>query len=162
MAESANIEERTDEFIREYNRLKQLSQLPDNKVIASMIDISSASTLSNILARRQNIKPAAWRLFQEKFLKKRVGENSDISKDGEPTPMQILAVLADAFRAQAEMMRDIRNEMARADTQARMETNLNRVFGGLEAVGEIQDHAIKKILSDLAEIKAKIGGPSKG
>lgn len=94
--------------------------------------------------------------------------------NSEPSPMQILDRLskafidqAEGFKAQAhafalhvELMKEIRNEMARGDTQARMETNLNRVFGGLETVGERQDHAIKRILADLAEIKGKINGPS--
>lgn len=129
-----------------------------------MIGISSASTLSNILARRQNIKPTAWRQFQEKFLKTPVGGSSEISKEalkeGEPTPMQILAILAEAFKAQTEIVKSIEKNMARQESQARMETNLNRVFGGLETVGDRQGHAIKQILGELAEIKGKIDGLS--
>lgn len=96
--------------------------------------------------------------------------------EAEPSPMQILdrlsiaykdqaKALADqaaGFRAQAEGFRTLtetvnqmRNEMARANAQADLQTNLQRVFGGVETIGDRQEQYIKKILADLAEIKKK-------
>lgn len=89
-------------------------------------------------------------------------KNNATKGSNEPTPMQILAILAEAFKAQTEIVKSIEKNMARQESQARMETNLNRVFGGLETVGERQGHAIKQILGDLAEIKGKIDGLSEG
>lgn len=76
------------------------------------------------------------------------------------TADQLFAMFMEVTKAQTAILGDIRNEMARRDSQARMETNLQRVFGGLETIGERQDHAIKQILADLAEIKGNTGDPS--
>lgn len=84
------------------------------------------------------------------------------SDEAQPSVMQILSVLAEAFKAQAEIMKSIESKMAQEKTQARMEINLNKVFGALEAIGDRQDDATKKILSDLAQIKGKKNGPSEG
>lgn len=113
--------------------------------------------------------------WAKKYLEKLPNSNSSDTQK-EPTAMQILAVLtntinlqteayrehAAALKVQAELMESIKKDMARQESQARIEANLNRVFGGLETIGEIQEHAIKKILSDLAEIKANRNGPSTG
>lgn len=75
---------------------------------------------------------------------------------------KILEAMLSIIDTQTTILKDIRDGMARADAQARMEANLNRVFGGVETVGERQNHAIKQILLDLAEIKGKIDGLSEG
>lgn len=93
--------------------------------------------------------------------------HSSVPSLAEPSPMQILATLAEAFKdqarafaAQADVLKSIENKMAQENTQARIDTNLKKVFAGIETIGEIQGQAIKKILADLAEIKGGKKGPS--
>jgi transcriptional regulator with XRE-family HTH domain len=104
------------------------------------------------------------------------------AKSGEPSAMQILDRIsmafvdqakaiadqaegfraqAEAFRAQTELIKEIRKEMARQDSQARIESNLNEVLTGVETIADRQGDAIKQILSDLSIIKLNRNGPSK-
>lgn len=178
MASTVNIEPRTDEFISIFNMLKNNGVIANNEEFAKSIGYKSGSGLSEILGRRQNISWQKWLAFKQEYSAK-IAELSEIPLAGEAgsekkqeaieelSPGQIMTVLAraidkyaGAYEVQADLLKDIRSEMARADAQARMEANLNRVFGGLETVGERQDHAIKKILSELTEIKGKINGLS--
>lgn len=80
--------------------------------------------------------------------------------------MQILNLLAKAYDKQAEtiniqtgILEGIKKEMARELTQARIESNLQKVFGGLETIGDRQGHAIKQILLDLDELKRRRNDP---
>lgn len=154
MARSSEIEKRTDDFIREFNRLKASGLITNNEEIAALLGYSSGTSISEILARRQNIPAEKWLLFKRKF-----GIASDNSEERFSAD-QLFAMFMQVSNAQTAILGDIRSKMALESTQGRMETNLNRVFGGVETIGERQDHAIKKILADLSEIKGKISGPS--
>lgn len=156
MAKLKKIEARTNWFIDAYKKLENNQLLPSNTDLARLMQMNSKSTVTNILNREQNIQPEQWERFRDHF---GLADGSEINEP-DPTPMQILAVMAEAFKAHARTMENIEKNMARADSQARVEVNLQRVFGGVEAIGEQQDHALKKILEDLAEIKGKIGGLS--
>ena len=70
----------------------------------------------------------------------------------EPTPMQILSVLADAFKAQADLMKSMESKMA-------LESSLQEVLAGVETIADRQGFAIQKILDDLAELKRRKNGP---
>jgi hypothetical protein len=67
MAQTVNIEERTENFIEAYQNLKNQGILPDHKELAKIMGVKSVSTISEILGKRQNIKPENWRLFKEHF-----------------------------------------------------------------------------------------------
>lgn len=67
----------------------------------------------------------------------------------EPSAMQILSVLAEAFKAQAEIMRNIEKNMARADTQATMDANLVRTLTGVEVLNQ-DSQKLLKLLSEAA------------
>lgn len=84
----------------------------------------------------------------------------------DPTPMQILSVLAGAFKDQAETLRiqvgilgTINKEMARQDSQARLEANLNETLAGVEFVSKIR---IQQVLDQLQELKAQRKVPVAG
>lgn len=86
----------------------------------------------------------------------------------DPSAMQILAVLADAFRDQAALMKNIESKMAREDTQATIEkevkglaTNLNVAQADIEKISLVQDRT-EKVLNYLAELTAGKNPPSKG
>lgn len=92
----------------------------------------------------------------------------------EPTPMQILAVLADAFKAQAEMMRNIESKMAQETTQAIIQeavkklddkakeigTNLIRTLTVVESARIVQDRSQIELLDHLRKLKAGKDLPS--
>lgn len=93
--------------------------------------------------------------------------NGDKGAIQELSPGQVMSILtmafkdqAEAFKAHARTMENIEKNMARAESQARVESNLQRVFGGVETIGDQQGHALKQILADLVEIKEKIDGLS--
>lgn len=131
MARAATIEERTDLFIAEYERLTKNSELPDNKVLADQLGIKSPSTLSNILGRRQNIKHSAWKAFKEKYGLKEIQKSSEKEDISEPTLNQILMIMA-------KTMQKIEGKMAQADAQARIEANLKTVVVAVRSLNKRQ------------------------
>jgi hypothetical protein len=90
------------------------------------------------------------------------------------TTQNILFILAETVKDQAATRREqmelmkthgrilesIESKMAREITLADVALNLQRVFGGVETMGERQEAAIKTILSDLNKIKAQTKVPS--
>lgn len=87
----------------------------------------------------------------------------------EPTTMQILAALAEAFknqaealRTQAEIMKIIEKNMARADSQARSELSLTDIRKDVTTLVERQELAIEEFRERFLEIREGAKGPSKG
>lgn len=87
-------------------------------------------------------------------VKKEVG-GSQIS---EPTPMQILAVLADALKAQAEIMRSIESKMAQESTQAIIDKKLSAVedkiteaLAGIDTIVDQADEILRKFPSQISK-----------
>lgn len=80
MGQSIKILPITERFINEYYRLKRAGKLPPNVELAAIMEIKTPSTISNILVRKQNIKPEAWELFRNKF------RISEAEGNGQPTP----------------------------------------------------------------------------
>lgn len=170
MAEATTIFERTDDFIREYKRLKDLAEIPDNKELAAEIGIGSASTISNILGRRQNITPEAWKAFRDKYLPNMAHYGSGELRESQklvPDPMEIIDRLSRAqenysegFRALVTVMERIEKEMARADAQARMETNLKRTLAAALTVAKGQEDGMKELRDLLSQVRAQKNSPS--
>ncbi|HSW70854.1 MAG TPA: hypothetical protein VLH77_02620 [Gammaproteobacteria bacterium] len=69
---------------------------------------------------------------------------------------------ADGFRALAIILERMESKMARQESQAIIEANLQEVLAGVETIADRQGDAIKQILSDLSELKEKKNAPSKG
>lgn len=153
MAEATTILERTDDFIREYKRLKNLAQLPDNKSLAIEIGVGSASTISNILGRRQNVTPEAWKAFREKYLpgwgpppasELREFQNSAVN------PMEIIERLSrvqenysEGFKTLAAVMERIEKGMAQERTQAIIKNTVNEIVASLADAKEVELFASK-------------------
>lgn len=78
----------------------------------------------------------------------------------EPTPMQILAVLAEAFRTQAEILRSIESKMARADALATVDTNLIRTLAVVESARIVQDRSQIELLDHLRKLSSGTAPPS--
>lgn len=102
----------------------------------------------------------------------KTGELQNVPKTSEPSAMQILKVLADAFRdqatvisVQAEILRSIEEKMAREATLARMEPNLMRTLAAALTVAKGQEDAMKELrglLSPPVRKKAPSRGVDKG
>jgi hypothetical protein len=67
LAKIKKIEPRTNQFIMEYERLNKENRLPSNVKLAEIMGIKSKSSVTEILAKRQNIQPAAWDKFRAHF-----------------------------------------------------------------------------------------------
>lgn len=67
MAKISKIEDRTLKFIEAYNRLKESKEFPPNTELAKILHMSSKSTVSEILGKRQNIQPKQWEYFKSHF-----------------------------------------------------------------------------------------------
>lgn len=61
------LENRTLRFIEHYNRLNAEKKLPANVDLANILGIKSKSTISEIIAKRQNIQPDSWDKFKSYF-----------------------------------------------------------------------------------------------
>lgn len=62
-----HIEDRTKQFITEYNRLKKEGRIESQSEIANLFGLEGKTSISNILNLNQNIKPAHWELFKKEF-----------------------------------------------------------------------------------------------
>jgi hypothetical protein len=67
MAKAAIIEERTEQFIKSFNYLKDNGLINDNKEVAELFGYKSTSAISEILGRRTNIQPEMWEKFKKKY-----------------------------------------------------------------------------------------------
>lgn len=105
--------------------------------------------VSTYLNGRQSVSTKFLKSFCEAFKLDFEAIMTGIKPKGEekadPSPMQILAVLAEAFKAQAEMMRNIEKEMARKDIQATMSANLIEVLAGVEVLSLGQEKGLAEI-----------------
>lgn len=84
-------------------------------------------------------------------------EAYEIESDGfeeDDTTKQILLTLAEAFKAQTEILRDMRKEMARADIQNKMEANLKRTLAAALTVSKGQVDGMKEIRDLFLQIQA--------
>jgi hypothetical protein len=61
------IEERTKDFITEYERLSKREDFPTHDVLASIIGAKGKGTITEILGKRQNIQPDQWEKFKLHF-----------------------------------------------------------------------------------------------
>lgn len=87
----------------------------------------------------------------------------------QPTAMNILATLAEAFKdqarvvaVQADIMKSIESKMARADALATIDTNLIRTLAGVERIAIVQDRSQIELLNYLAALNAGKDLPSRG
>lgn len=67
MAKAIHIEERTDNFIKEYNRLKGNGEMVPHIKLKEILGVNAVSTISEILGRRQNISADSWKQFKKHF-----------------------------------------------------------------------------------------------
>ena len=68
------IEQRTLKFIAIAEQLKKQGKLPGYGELGAIMGIKSKSTISEIMAKRQNIQPASWERFKTHF---KVTEHTD-------------------------------------------------------------------------------------
>jgi hypothetical protein len=61
------IEKRTEDFIREYSRLKKERIIKNNAELIDILGIKTVSTITEIIKRRQNITPDAWDKFKRYY-----------------------------------------------------------------------------------------------
>lgn len=83
MAVTKKIESRTLNFIKEFERLTEENKMPSNVKLSGILGIKSKSTISEILAKRQNIQPEAWNRFVQHFELPYAEESSEISEQFE-------------------------------------------------------------------------------
>lgn len=171
MAKTVNIEERTDLFIQEFNRLNEASELPDNKVVAQKIGIKSSSGLSNILARRQNIKPAAWQKFREIYIIKKVTEDSELPtqqiKSPEDSTESVWAMYAKSLQKDKEFLQRLvesslleisdRQRTLQAEIQAVQQWDAHVTAGGDKVKAEESLHYIQTLVANNREKLVKKG-----
>lgn len=62
------IEERTEQFIQEFNRLKDEGKILSSKQLAKALGYKGASSITEILRRKQNIPPPKFKIFVNKYL----------------------------------------------------------------------------------------------
>lgn len=111
MAKTLKIEERTEDFIREFGALKQQKKLPSHAILAGELGMPTKSTISEILGRRQNIQPESWNKFKSKYLTKTPSKSNgrtDISEsevqdfDGSRYKDKYLALLENQLKHSQE------------------------------------------------------------
>lgn len=98
--------------------------------------------------------------FLTKF-REAYGIKDESEEDG--TTRQILLTLAEAFKAQTEILRDMRKEMARESTQAivkeiveKTDANSIEILAGVRSLSKRQKQAIADVRRDLAELKSHV------
>lgn len=155
MAESNTILERTEQFIKWYKELKDAAQLPDNKELAESLGISSASTISNILARRQNITPKAWTSFKELYLPETQAPEIRSIQNGSPDPLVMLERLSKAHEDYAIGFKALATVVERIERTMALESSLQEVLTGVETISDRQGPAIQKILEGLDELRRR-------
>jgi hypothetical protein len=86
LAQAKKIYQATFNFIEAYRTLKEHGQMPRHEELCKIMGINSMATLSEILAKRQNIQPAQWEKFKSYFglIKNHDSLTSEIS---EPTTL---------------------------------------------------------------------------
>lgn len=165
--------------------------MPSNTDLAAILGMNSKSSLSNILAGTNNIQPEAWELFKARY-GARDGDSSNLSEHPAPKPPSAMVILdrlsqafleqaegfkaqAEALRTQGEMMAIIRKEMAREDTQAKIDdkikkvgdhtkelaVNLNYILAVVEKISIRQDAGIIEIQDKISESQSGKTGISK-
>lgn len=161
MATLKKIEDRTNWFIKAYNKLEKERRLPSNVELATIMGMPSKSTVSNILKRQQNIQPEQWQKFKEHFEIEELLPNSE-SSEREPTMKELLAGLTDGFRAIAETMRSMESKMALETTQGQMKTSLTEIRRDVTTLVERQESAVEEIRDLFLQLGAQKRTASKG
>lgn len=67
MASLKKVEERTERFIAEYERLSKRKDFPTHDSLAIIIGAKGKNTITEILGKRQNIQPDQWDKFVAHF-----------------------------------------------------------------------------------------------
>lgn len=75
MGQAKNIKPITLKFLVEYKRLEDQGLLPTQGELNNILGYNSPSSLSNVLAKNQNISPEAWDNFKKHFRISEVAEN---------------------------------------------------------------------------------------
>jgi hypothetical protein len=130
--------------------LKQFASLPP-------VSQNPLTQSPHELPLRQNIKPDAWTKFRDRYLppndsEKGVELRNDHRKE-EPSAMQILSVLADAFKAQTEIIKSIESKMARESTLATISTNLQKAMLDVQTLSSRQLGVAPTVLASLERIE---------
>lgn len=67
MASLKKVEDRTEQFIAEYERLSKSKDFPTHDNLAIIIGAKGKNTITEILGKRQNIQPKQWEKFIHHF-----------------------------------------------------------------------------------------------
>lgn len=152
---------RWERFLEAVDSLKL--KFPNKEIIAKTG--YSKGIVSEYLNKDSGKEPSEnfIRTFSEKF-----GVNFDLIWNGMPpdteqkiTDRDLYAMFLTVSAAQTEILKDIKNGMARADALADIDTNLTRVLTGVEVLSRDQEVALKEIRA-LSEPKRVKKNPSRG
>jgi hypothetical protein len=162
MAKTIHIEERTEEFIKAYNRLKTNGELPSHKDLMEILEVNSISTISEILAKRQNISPSAWKNFKNHFA---ISDNSEVKNvDGivvlknEIVLIEIKTASGKTLKIAPEGKTEIELLNAFLEERERIITEKEQRQKDAEQRAEKSEDEKKELYKALAETRATING----
>lgn len=79
MATIKKVEDRTKQFIIEYQRLSKDKDFPTHEKLAEIIGAKGGNTITEIIGKRQNIQPAQWAAFKKYF---KIDTEKAVEEDG--------------------------------------------------------------------------------
>lgn len=152
MAKAKKIERRTERFIDVYNMLDGQNKLPTNAELATIMGIKSKSTVSEILAKRQNIQPESWEKFKKHFKIPDSEDNSEnsVARGAEPVLMPVLVGLMEQQKLLMEKQNSLletQNSLVREKFNS-VESNLNAVLEN-QQVGDARQRRSLEVLFGL-------------
>lgn len=156
MAKALHIEERTENFIKEYKKLKAIGDIPPHKDLIDILEIKSVSTISEILKKRQNIPREAWKLFKKHF------NITDNSESGSMADSEEVKIKVDRDKLIAEFQKDFIRLEARVNfmliTLAEVVSKIDKKQIGIidsefsEGIDKESERLLRKLKKKLSEI----------
>jgi hypothetical protein len=128
--------------------MKEDGTKPKNKDMATVMGMNSVSTISEILARRQNIQPEQWERFRKKY---KISEKSD--SRGTKTVIDTNVILNGATVSLQEYIDELRRDKALLNRQ--IETNLTALMQLLTALSHHDRAWHETILRSLERLEKK-------
>lgn len=158
MATAKKIEHRTERFIAAYNKMSEENKLPTNTELARIIGIKSKSTISEIIAKRQNIQPDSWEKFKNHFKirdsengsENSVSRNTVSDRNGQTDLIPVLVGLMEQQKLLMEKQNSILEAQNSLVTEkfSSVESNLNAVIEN-QQVGDARQRRSLEVLFGL-------------
>lgn len=145
MAKANKIEARTKRFVSEYQKLKKAGKLPSHEALMAILKVKSKSSISEILAERQNIQPESWSAFRTHF---GISEGDAKSETSELTVEEAIRREREAVDRERKALQD-----DKVFLQDLIKTNLTLVLGTARTISARQIAAGKVILGSLERLE---------